>query len=140
MESSAKKSFICLLPPEILLYVFEIMYRERWNWPRGRSSVVACASTCKAFYGPVVDLLWRTLPNLDPLFRCMPWHLCKFNKGCITLERLPISSDWIRFCHYASRAVTSAESNISCCGLREASITKAYYIRARCPLSAHASF
>ncbi|KAF8428489.1 hypothetical protein L210DRAFT_3419307 [Boletus edulis BED1] len=48
---------------EILLNIFE--------WER-RDTLASLARTCHAFEEPALDLLWRVLPNLSPLARCLP--------------------------------------------------------------------
>ena len=46
----------------------------RWDRP----SLVACARVCHAFYGPAIDLLWREMDTIVPL-----WDLLA-PPGCCT--------------------------------------------------------
>ena len=36
------------------------------------TNLAALARTCRAFKGPALDLLWRSLDDLSPLARCLP--------------------------------------------------------------------
>jgi hypothetical protein len=38
----------------------------------GPKTLAAVAVTCRAFENTALDVLWRTLPNLVPLVKCLP--------------------------------------------------------------------
>ncbi|KAG1791798.1 uncharacterized protein BJ212DRAFT_1293645 [Suillus subaureus] len=44
-----------------------------------RKTLLALALTCKSFTEPALDLLWRHLDRLEPLIRCLPQSLWKWN-------------------------------------------------------------
>ncbi|KAI9058491.1 hypothetical protein FKP32DRAFT_1597588 [Trametes sanguinea] len=41
----------------------------------GRRTVVSLAATCKQFYGPAVNVLWHTIPDIAALFCVLPREL-----------------------------------------------------------------
>lgn len=36
------------------------------------AGVAAMARTCAALYEPSMDVLWHTLPDMTPVFKCLP--------------------------------------------------------------------
>lgn len=59
-----------LLVPEVLLHVFAGV-KQIWEPTLSQRSLTALATTCKAFYGPAMDLLWADMNSLLPLLGCV---------------------------------------------------------------------
>ena len=58
----------CLSTLEALSHIFEDVYAEE----SGLKDTAALAVTCQTFREPALDILWRSLPNLVTLVRCLP--------------------------------------------------------------------
>lgn len=67
----------CLQIPEILDAVFSNVLNthpgvtEKPPFP-GSSTLVSLALTCQSFKEPALNTLWRAIPGLDPVVRCLP--------------------------------------------------------------------
>ncbi|KAG6877035.1 hypothetical protein C0993_010862 [Termitomyces sp. T159_Od127] len=67
----------CLQIPEILDAVFSnvldthLGVAEKPPFP-GSSTLVNIALTCQSFKEPALNTLWRAIPGLDPVVRCLP--------------------------------------------------------------------
>lgn len=45
--------------------------------------LVSVALACRAFYEPAMDVVWRDLPGMGPLIKCLPakfWQLKEMEK------------------------------------------------------------
>lgn len=60
----------CLQIPDIQYLILAECFVEH-----ERRSCAVMARTCKAFYEPAMDALWRKLDGLGPLIHCMPAEL-----------------------------------------------------------------
>ena len=58
----------CLRTPELLSHILEDVYAEE----SGLKDMAALAVACQTFREPALDILWRSLPSLGPLLRCLP--------------------------------------------------------------------
>ena len=56
----------CLYISEILQEIFEYSATE------SLAPLVHLAGTCRLFYEPALDILWRELDDFGPLIKCMP--------------------------------------------------------------------
>ncbi|TCD69579.1 hypothetical protein EIP91_007001 [Steccherinum ochraceum] len=64
----------CLQVSEILVYIFSYV-RDRND---GQATLFAIASSCRTFCDPALDALYRTVPNIATIFRCLPadaWYI-----------------------------------------------------------------
>jgi len=52
---------------DIVLEICEILCQSRW-----KKSLLALGSTCKALFEPAMDVLWRSLDELDGLLKLIP--------------------------------------------------------------------
>jgi hypothetical protein len=59
----------CLGVLDILHNIFDYVDADKWCRTRW---ILALALTCRAFEDSALDVLWRSLPNLVPLVRCLP--------------------------------------------------------------------
>ncbi|KAG2069536.1 hypothetical protein BDR04DRAFT_682074 [Suillus decipiens] len=70
----------------------------------GKKTLMALALTCKSFSGPALDLLWRDLPEFEPLIKCLPQSLWKQDGKNLEFQRTMTPDDWsIFFCKYNYR-------------------------------------
>ncbi len=72
---------------EILVMIFQICIKSRIGWPLAyptrrirpdsecRSWFAEVTKTCRTFYEPAMDVLWQTLDDITPLFKCLPQNL-----------------------------------------------------------------
>ncbi|KDQ49744.1 hypothetical protein JAAARDRAFT_200577 [Jaapia argillacea MUCL 33604] len=75
------------------------------------ANVVSLALTCHDFTEPSLDIVWRILPDIVPLIKCMPPDLWETERvqvnlqdyTMITFRHSPMASDWERFEYYARR-------------------------------------
>ncbi|KII86170.1 hypothetical protein PLICRDRAFT_700291 [Plicaturopsis crispa FD-325 SS-3] len=79
-----------------------------------RVDLARLARTCRAFRDPALDVLWHTLPSLDPLIRTLPTDLWRIPKPvpmhrdgieyrAFEFRRPVKEADWKRFYLYARR-------------------------------------
>ena len=64
----------CLQVPEIVTHFAEHLLTDdrcRKQW------LVCMALTCRTFYEPAMDILWRELGDFSPLLRCFPDDVMK---------------------------------------------------------------
>lgn len=74
----------CLRIAEILTMVMDFLVAAGH---RGAREVLALLKTCKSFYEPALDLLWRDLHILAPLVMCLPEDVWKIrNKLLVRLS------------------------------------------------------
>ncbi|RDB17404.1 hypothetical protein Hypma_001758 [Hypsizygus marmoreus] len=85
----------CLAIPYLLTIIFENVVEDtQEKWPRpGSSTLAALAVTCQLFNEPALKVLWRFLPSLEPLVRCLPPHTFCFHKTPKSSEQLHISRE-----------------------------------------------
>lgn len=55
------------------LYIPEIVAEIAGNSPRRTNCKLAL--TCRAFYGPAMDIIWKSLETFIPMIECMPRDL-----------------------------------------------------------------
>ena len=67
-----------LLSFEILSIIFEYVYGDPY---RGIRTTASSAVTCQPFREPALDILWRSLPSLAPLVKCLPRRAWTKTKG-----------------------------------------------------------
>jgi hypothetical protein len=58
----------CLEVNELVALICQFLHQDRKN----RKSLVAFATTCKAFRDPALSILWSNLTTLVPLVKCLP--------------------------------------------------------------------
>ncbi|KAJ7105522.1 hypothetical protein C8R44DRAFT_806406 [Mycena epipterygia] len=96
-----------IAPPEILALIFEEL---GWHAASAadlqalyatRATLKSAALTCVSFCSPALDVLWRTIDNLLPLFKLLPSF--KILEGNFTISGMINASDWARFDCYAQR-------------------------------------
>jgi len=66
---------------DILSQIFEYVYMD-YNGP---ADTAALAATCRAFHNPALYLLWRYLPSLVPLVKCLPhdtYEIVRYRPRC----------------------------------------------------------
>ncbi|KAH7890978.1 hypothetical protein F5I97DRAFT_1782710, partial [Phlebopus sp. FC_14] len=67
----------CLLLEDVLYSVFEQIRLD--TVVRGKyRTLLALATTCRAFCEPALDQLYHTLSSIHPIIRCLPqdvWHI-----------------------------------------------------------------
>ncbi|KIJ69468.1 hypothetical protein HYDPIDRAFT_106090 [Hydnomerulius pinastri MD-312] len=69
-----------------------------------RISLAGLARTCRALHKPALDVLWKELPDMTPLIKCLPRDLwCEDSDGVLHFMRALTRSDLSVFCTYASR-------------------------------------
>ncbi|KAJ7770738.1 hypothetical protein B0H16DRAFT_1411002 [Mycena metata] len=70
--------------------------------------LAALARTCTLFLSPALDRLWKRLPGITPVLKCMPTELFKIKKKeghrlQATLQRTMEANDWQRLAFYLPR-------------------------------------
>lgn len=80
---------------------------------RDRKSVTRLARTCRAFYEPAMDVIWRKLDSLGPLLECMPKTLIcdKYVPSLIAASYMEVQA--VRFVFVFLYAVTHHDTSIS---------------------------
>jgi len=81
----------CLSTLDVLSHIFEYVYTEN----SGLKDTAALAVTCQAFREPALDILWRSLPSLRPLVRCLPtdaYGTERDSYGVMTVVRRMVAS------------------------------------------------
>lgn len=78
----------CLRTPEILSQIFDYVYTAQ----SGPTDIATLAATCRAFHEPALYILWRYLPSLVPLVKCLPGDAYEtegdpFHRGRQTIVR-----------------------------------------------------
>ncbi|KAG2355750.1 hypothetical protein BDR07DRAFT_1613517 [Suillus spraguei] len=76
-------------------------------------SLPALASTCRGFEHLALNVLWRDLPSVDPLVKCLPSDLFSLDQGhevTVVLQKPVDSNMWNTFCNYASRVHSITQS------------------------------
>ncbi|GJE94348.1 hypothetical protein PsYK624_105170 [Phanerochaete sordida] len=70
-----------------------------------QKSLVALTTTCKVLSSPALDLLWRAMSSLDPLYQTLPEGVWTRDAdgNLVVGTAAPIMGDWVRFTMYASR-------------------------------------
>jgi len=58
----------CLRTLDILSHIFDYVFTDQG----GPTDIAVLATTCRAFHEPALYLLWRSLPSLVPLVKCLP--------------------------------------------------------------------
>ncbi|KAJ7465707.1 hypothetical protein FB451DRAFT_422955 [Mycena latifolia] len=111
----------CLKVPELVGLVCSHLHPGRQEWEDkygvrkpGRRDLAVVARTCTAFFGPAIDVLWRSA-SLMNLLCCLPPDLVEITDGSglstsIRLLRPIQASDWKRVLVYAPR-IKSLSSN-----------------------------
>ncbi|GJE84044.1 hypothetical protein PsYK624_001190 [Phanerochaete sordida] len=96
----------CLQISELQVHIFEYCKVD------GLRALAALARTCRAFYEPALDILWRELDNVSPLIKCLPnasWievqSFTPEDVPVITLQLTgaPSSAQWHKIHAHASR-------------------------------------
>ncbi|GJE98874.1 hypothetical protein PsYK624_151110 [Phanerochaete sordida] len=59
----------CLKVHEIIQLIAEALNTDRYAT---QQSVLNLGKTCRAFYDPAMNVLWRVLHDFTPLLRCFP--------------------------------------------------------------------
>jgi len=72
----------CLNISEILSTIFELAYKDSPGRPN-MHTLASLAITCQWFREPAVSILWRSLPNLTPLVKCLPSDAWMVKEGQI---------------------------------------------------------
>ncbi|RDB17413.1 hypothetical protein Hypma_001757 [Hypsizygus marmoreus] len=97
----------CLTIPYLLTIMFEhaiMIMQTQKRWPmEGSSTLAALAVTCQVFKEPALKILWRFLPSLEPLVRCLPPHaICAHKSGSapLHLSRKLRKKDFERVAYY----------------------------------------
>ncbi|KAG1870205.1 hypothetical protein DFJ58DRAFT_723102 [Suillus subalutaceus] len=91
------------------LCIAEIL--DQISWHTNRGSLPGLALTCRTFEGPALDTLWRNLPSLEPLVKCIPMHIWGFSfRGEVILLRPIDTKAWATFRKYASRVHSITQS------------------------------
>ncbi|KAG2144263.1 hypothetical protein DEU56DRAFT_236502 [Suillus clintonianus] len=87
---------VCLLPTEILLYIFEFSTIEDCNWrPIRVPQLAALARTCRTFKEPALDILWKDIRGFKPLISCLPEGISSTDtQGYLTLKRPLLDGEW----------------------------------------------
>ncbi|KAG2144266.1 hypothetical protein DEU56DRAFT_790886 [Suillus clintonianus] len=87
---------VCLLPTEILLYLFEFNTIEDCNWrPISVPQLAALARTCRAFKEPALDILWKDIHGFKPLISCLPEGIISTDtEGYLTFKRPLLDAEW----------------------------------------------
>ncbi|GJE97475.1 hypothetical protein PsYK624_136960 [Phanerochaete sordida] len=68
------------------------------------SDLVSMGLTCRAFFDPAMDRLWRYLPAPEPLIRLLPEHVRGSEPADeLKIMKQPSREDWKRFEQYARR-------------------------------------
>ncbi|KAI0359197.1 hypothetical protein OH77DRAFT_1010464 [Trametes cingulata] len=67
----------------------------------GKNTLACSARVCHAFSGPALKVLWRTIWDIECLFRILPSYDRGAGKKMLT--SMPTEKDWARFEEYASR-------------------------------------
>ncbi len=65
----------CLKIPEILLDIFQRNVVETHPDTRSADCLLdftSLARTCRDFHEPAMNILWHTMEDLAPVFRCLP--------------------------------------------------------------------
>ncbi|TFK69866.1 hypothetical protein BDN72DRAFT_583629 [Pluteus cervinus] len=95
----APRTHRCLYVAELLSNIVDFAFADQDN---GGLALASLASTSKSFHVPAVDVLWRALPNIVPLLKCLPSDLWRGSHDMTyTLTRYPRADDWTRFNYYA---------------------------------------
>lgn len=82
------------------LHISEIVQNIAYNADGG---LVSLALTCRAFYEPAMNAVWRDLPGLRPLLLCFPRAVVNVAARHISFRRHPVPAERRRFEHHASR-------------------------------------
>ncbi|EIW78127.1 hypothetical protein CONPUDRAFT_156137 [Coniophora puteana RWD-64-598 SS2] len=95
----------CLLVIEIFRVICEQLASSSTEHHAALSAV---ARTCRVFKEPALDALWAELDKLEPLIRCLPealwrWELPDSPDRCLVIRRPLRASDWDLFRYYSNR-------------------------------------
>ncbi|GJE95630.1 hypothetical protein PsYK624_118160 [Phanerochaete sordida] len=72
-------------------------------WPN-RSTLLAMSTTCRAFFDPAMNSLWRSLSSPTLLITVLPEHARgATHETHLTVVRQPSEADWLRFDMYSRR-------------------------------------
>ncbi|KAL4243640.1 hypothetical protein ABKN59_011203 [Abortiporus biennis] len=111
----------CLQIHEIFSVIAELASYTPYSSVSKGSPHPVCAliRTCRTFYEPACDILWRNIPGLVPLFRLFPDELLQidaddlFDYEQYMFTRIPTAHDWERFLHHSSRVRTFSPPSFS---------------------------
>jgi hypothetical protein len=67
----------CLQIAEITPLIMAFLVQDE---NRGARGVLPLLKTCKVFYEPALDILWRDLDTMAPLVMCLPGDVWKIKK------------------------------------------------------------
>ncbi|RDB17368.1 hypothetical protein Hypma_001836 [Hypsizygus marmoreus] len=105
----------CLGVLDVLQNIFSLVFQSPTH---GSMDLAQLAVTCQLFRAPALDILWRTLPNLAPLIRCIPDDAWSLVGNYLSLRRTVADSEWARCNIYAPlvRRLGYASHPTSCTG------------------------
>jgi len=84
----------CLNVLDILDTIFNFVLESH---EYGTSTLAALAVTCRHFEHPALDVLWRTIPSLIPLVKCLPPDLWEMTIQVETGRLLLVRTHATRF-------------------------------------------
>ncbi|KAI0917094.1 hypothetical protein AcV7_009823 [Taiwanofungus camphoratus] len=95
----------CLQIPELMSIIFEMVLDDTLG---GAKTLATLARTCSCFHNLALDILWRTLPTLAPLIKCLSedkWaeKTDAVGRRVVELVGSLEDSDLSRFSSYAAR-------------------------------------
>ncbi|KAJ7103282.1 hypothetical protein B0H15DRAFT_204903 [Mycena belliarum] len=82
--------------------------------PNGRRTLSRLARTCRAWFDPALNVLWRELDSLVPILGLFPAHLLKKSKRPgLGLTTPPLEKDWEKILRYGGRVLRITYDELS---------------------------
>ncbi|KAG0700857.1 hypothetical protein DFH29DRAFT_1000768 [Suillus ampliporus] len=103
-------------------------------------SLPALASACRAFERPALNALWRDLPSVEPLIKCLPSDLFTINSLRNTVLQKPVDGKmWDTLCKYTSRVHSITQSDDSITQSDDSMVESLSLLMLSCPSALAAS-